>query len=177
MKQMRGARRLLAMAWLLLPVSVIAGPTILNALSVNLTGTWALMVTDTGNGCMWKGPMFLTQTGMDFTGSCTLDLVTPSSGCPAMLSGNIAGSISGSGSGFAINFGLASGSFGTVSFTGIVSDDGQSASGSWENTDSGTWSAEKQAAQAAPALSGAGLALLFGLLLAAGVVRARRRAA
>jgi hypothetical protein len=56
-----------------------------------------------------------------------------------------------------------------------VSDDGQSAQGEWTNEDSGTWSAEK-IRTAAPALSGNGLAVLFGLLLAAGTLFASRRA-
>ena len=104
----------------------------------------------------------------------TLNLVTGP--CFATLSGTVQGSLSGSGSGFFISFGLASGEFGQVGFDGTVSDDSQSAQGTWTNQESGTWSAQK-IRTAAPTLSGSGLATLFGLLLAAGALSAGRRAA
>jgi hypothetical protein len=170
---------------LLLFLFVTAAPIAANAISVNLTGTWNVtaMTNSTPNlqnsandqvSCEWKGLLTLTQTGTDFTGFANLNLVTGP--CLAAISGTVQGSVGGTGSGFFINFGVASGPFGTVSFDGTVSDDGQSMQGTWTNEDSGTWSAEK-IRTAAPALNGSALAALFGLLLVAGALSASRRAA
>ena len=174
MSHTQSASRFLVVALSLLWVSVVAVPTTVSAMSVNVTGKWMLMVDDTEHGCMWKGPMSLTQTGMDFAGMAMLNSVSDS-GCASMINGTIRGSISGTGSGFFISFGLASGDFGMVNFGGTLTDDGLMASGSWENTASGTWSAEKEVSQA-PALSHVALAILFGLLTVVGVGYARRRA-
>jgi hypothetical protein len=177
-------RRFCSFTCVLFFVGVMAVPIAANAIGVNVTGTWNLTVMTnsapelhTGASdqvlCEWKGLMTLTQTGADFTGSVMLSLVAGP--CLPTVSGTVQGSLGGTGSGFVINFGLASGEFGEASFDGIVSDDGQSAQGEWTNEDSGTWSAEK-IRTAAPALSGNGLAVLFGLLLAAGTLFASRRA-
>jgi len=177
--------RLCSFAWLLLFLCAIAAPIAANAIGVNVTGTWDLTVTTDSVpialtsssdhvSCKWAGLMTLTQTGMDFTGSMMLNLVTGP--CPATLSGPVQGSLSGSGSGFLISFGLASGEFGEVSFKGTVSEDSQSGQGTWTNRESGTWSAQR-IRTGAPTLSGGGLATLFGLLLLAGALSARRRAA
>ncbi len=178
MKHAHSASRFLVIAWLLLGVSVVALPA--NGLPIpNLTGTWTLVVTETSGAsmCVWKGPMLLTQTGMDFTGSVMLDFVSGGE-CLSTIDGTIMGSIGGSGSGFTIDFGLASGPFGMANFTGTVTDDGQSASGMWTTNDnaSGTWSADKQPAQVAPAMSAVALVVLGGMLTVVGVVRARHRA-
>ncbi len=166
--------------WLLGGLLLLAfaiAPTATRAATVDVTGTWNLRVNDPTDGCTWAGQMFLTQTGTDFTGSATLDLVAGSGMCIPVINGTLEGSISGSGSGFIIDFGLASGSFGTAMFTGTVSDDGQSAMGEFSNNASGTWSADKVPAHPAPTLGGLALAALFGLLTVAGVVSVRRRAA
>lgn len=181
----QGVRRFCSFAWLLLFLCVSAAPIAANAVGVNVAGTWDLTVMtnrpdhlQTGSSdqvfCEWKGLMTLTQTGTDFTGFATLNLVTGP--CPATLSGTVQGTVGGTGSGFTISFGLASGEFGQVSFDGIVNIDGQSADGRWTNEESGTWSAQK-IPTAAPTLSGSGLAVLFGLLLIAGALSAARRAA
>jgi hypothetical protein len=178
-------RRFRSFTCVLLFLGVMAVPIAANAIGVNVTGTWDLTVMtnsapDLQMGasdqvlCKWTGLMTLTQTGTDFTGFVTLHLM--SGPCLATISGTVQGSVGGPGSGFFINFGLASGPFGTVTFDGSVSDDGQSAQGTWTNEDSGTWSAEK-IRTAAPALSGNGLAMLFGLLLVGGALSAGRRAA
>jgi opacity protein-like surface antigen len=146
--------------WGLLFLCIVAAPLAASA------------VDDPGDGCQWIGPMNLVQTGTSFTGSMALNLVKGE--CPATLTGIVLGSVSGSGSGFSVNFGLASGELGSVEFGGTLSDDGQSGTGTWANEASGTWSAEKRA-HGAPTLSGTALATLFGLLMAAGVLSARRR--
>jgi len=187
MTQGQGVRRFCSLAWLALFLCVVAAPLTANAETVNVTGTWNLTVmtsavpdlqTSSSDqlSCTWKGLMTLMQAGASFTGSIMVNLVAGSNPCPATLSGTVQGSVGGTGSGFTINFGLASGPFGQVSFGGIVFVDGQSAEGTWTNEESGTWSAEK-IRTAAPALSGSGLATLFGLLLAAGALLAGRRAA
>ncbi len=175
MKHAQSASRFLVMTWLLLGVFVVPVRAS-SGVVPDVTGTWALMVTDTVDNCIWKGPMLLTQSGMDFTGSCMLDLVSGDK-CSSMINGTIMGSIGGSGSGFTIDFGLASGAFGMVTFSGIVSVDGQSASGMWTTNDnaSGTWSADKQPAQVAPAMSAVALMTLMALLTVVGVLYARRR--
>jgi len=161
----------------LLLLALAVAPSVTRAATVDVTGTWNLTVNDPSLGCTWAGQMFLTQTGTFFTGSATLDLVAGSGMCIPVINGALEGSISGSGSGFIINFGLASGSFGSASFKGVISDDGLSAMGDFENNASGTWSADKVPAHPAPTLGGFALATLFGLLTVAGVVSVRRRAA
>jgi len=184
----QGVRRFCSFAWLLLFLCAIAAPIAANAVGVNVTGTWNLTVMTNALPlafntissdqvfCEWKGLMTLTQTGADFTGSMMLNLVTGPGPCPATLSGPLQGSLGGTGSGFFIEFGLASTESGPISFEGGVSDDGQSGQGTWTNEESGTWTALK-IPTAAPALSGGGLATLFGLLLAAGALSAARRSA
>jgi hypothetical protein len=179
--------RFCSFAGLLVFLSVVAVPPGTKAIEVpDVTGTWDLTVTagnpgadSTGSSlmCRWVGLMMLTQTSMmgrDFMGSMTLHRVFGSSQCPEMLDGTLEGTIGGTGSGFTIDFGLASGEFGQVTFTGILMVDGQSANGTWSNTESGTWSAQRHS-QAAPALGAGALATLFGLLLAGGVLRLRHR--
>lgn len=181
----QGVRRFCSFVWLLLFLCVSAAPIAAKAVGVNVAGTWNLTVmtnrdhelrTNSSDQvfCEWKGLMTLTQTGADFTGSMMLNLVTGP--CPASLSGPLQGSLGGTGSGFFIEFGLASTESGPISFEGGVSDDGQSGQGTWTNEESGTWTALK-IPTAAPALSGGGLATLFGLLLAAGALSAARRSA
>lgn len=159
---------------LLVFVSVVAAPVATNAESVNLTGTWNLTVNDTEDNCQWTGLMTVNQMGANFTGSIALKLVAGMCS-PSTITGSVEGSVSGPGSGFFIGFGIASGEFGQASFEGTVSEDGQSAAGTWTNEASGTWFAQR-ASQAAPTLSGIALATLCGLLLAAGTLSARRRA-
>ena len=175
MRRLEGVSRGSLIGWLLLALSIVATPIAADAAGVDVTGTWNLTANDPGDGCRWTGLMFLTQTGMDFTGSASLNLVAGGGQCLAVVSGTIQGSISGSGSGFFIDFGLASGPFGSASFDGTVTEDGQSATGEFTNNASGTWSAQKQPPHPAPTLSGIALATLFGLLTVAGVVCVRRR--
>jgi len=164
------ADRFRSFVWGLLFLCIVAAP--LAASAVDVTGAWVLTVDEPEIDCEWIGPMHLVQTGMSFTGSMALNLVKGE--CPATLTGMVSGSVSGSGSGFSIDFGLASTELANVEFGGTLSDNGQSAMGMWSNTLSGTWSAEKRA-QGAPTLGGTALAALFGLLMAAGVLSARRR--
>ena len=175
MRRLEGVSRGSLIGWLLLALSIVATPIAANAAGVDVTGTWNLTVDDPTDGCKWAGQLFLTQTGMDFTGSTSVNRVTGGAQCLGFLGGTVQGSISGSGSGFFINFGLASGSFGSATFDGTVSEDGQSANGEFTNEASGTWSAQKQPPHPAPTLSGIALATLFGLLTVAGVVCVRRR--
>jgi hypothetical protein len=176
-----GVGRFCSFAGLLVFLSVVAVPPGTKAIEVpDVTGTWDLTVAAIAGSspvCRWVGLMTLTQTGMmgrDFMGSMALHRVFGSSQCPEMLDGTLEGTIGGTGSGFSINLGLASGEFGQMTFDGILMVDGQSASGTWKNTESGTWSAQRHR-QAAPALGTGTLATLFGLLLAGGVLRLRRR--
>lgn len=177
-----GVGRFCSFAGLLVFLSVVAVPPGAKAMEVDVTGTWDLTVLlpeSTGGPllCQWVGLMTLTQTGtmgggMDFMGSMTLHRVLGSSPCPQMLDGTLDGMIEGT----AINFGLASGQLGQMTFDGIVTDDGQSANGTWSNEESGTWSAQRhRQAAPAPALGAGALATLFGLLMAGGVLRLRRR--
>ncbi len=174
------------LASLILLSSAVWVPLTATAAGVDLTGVWDLTVTrnqkmvaplgsESPPACRWRGLMTLLQTGSDFTGSIDLSRVLGTD-CPTMLTGTVEGSVSGSGSGFFINFGLASGQFGQVSFEGLVSEDGQSANGTWSNTASGTWLALRHHV-AAPALSAIAAAALFALLTVAGVICVRRRQA
>ena len=176
MKHARGMGRLVVMVGLLLGTFVGATRANGGVPTVNVTGKWVLMVTDTTHMCSWKGPMVLSQTGMDFVGSATLQLVS-GVGCPNMFMSDIEGMVSGGGSGFFIEFGFATGPLGEVLFRGTVAEDGQSAMGEWEDDAEGTWSALKLPAQGVPALSGVALGVLMTLLAGAGVVLVHRRGA
>jgi hypothetical protein len=166
---------------LLVFLSAVAVPHGAKAMGIDVTGTWDLTVLQAESSgspfvCQWIGLMTLTETGsmgggMDFMGSMTLHRVLGSSACPQMLDGTLDGMIDGT----AINFGLVAGQFGQMTFNGIVTEDGQSASGTWSNTASGTWSAQRHQAAPAPALGAGALATLFGLLMAGGVLRLRHR--
>lgn len=184
-----GVGRFCSFAGLLVFLSVVAVPSGAKAIIEvpDVTGTWDLTVTADhlpgGEGsspvCRWVGLMTLTQTGMmgrDFMGSATLHRVLGGSQCPEMLDGTLDGMIGGTGSGFTIEFGLASGQLGQMTFDGILMDDRQSANGTWSNEESGTWSAQRHGQAApAPALGAGALATLFGLLMAGGVLRLRHR--
>ncbi len=178
------ASRFCSVAVVAIFLSAVWVPLTVNAAGVDLTGVWDLTVTlnqvehtpagsETPPACRWRGLMTLLQTGSDFTGSIDLSRVLGTD-CPDMLSGMVQGSVSGSGSGFFINFGLASGQFGQVSFEGLVSEDMQSAMGSWSNQENGTWLAVRHRV-AAPALSTLSFAALFALMTVAGIVCVRRR--
>lgn len=148
---------------------VAAAPGI--ALAIDVTGTYQLSIVDTIDNCMFTGSAALNQSGASFTGFASLTLV--SGGCPSSLSGSVTGTLSGN----MITFGLASGGFGTVNFTGTVSDDGNFMSGTWNTGDDaeGTWSAIRVQHVPAPALSSWCLAGLMLLLSWIGVRRCAAR--
>ena len=162
------ASRFHSFAWALLLAWIVSAP--IAAYAADVTGLWDLTASLSSEGCTWRGAMNLVQTGTMFTGSANLMRVAGVS-CPTTISGTLSGTVSG----LTIDFGLASGQFGSAGFSGTLSADGLFAAGTWStDPDSGTWSARKQA-EAAPALSSVALAALFGLLMVAGVLTARRR--
>jgi hypothetical protein len=160
--------------------------------STPATGTWFaqstaydvavdMTVTRPADGCKWTGPATFTVCADfdSFTASVALPRVTGGSGCPPSITGTLSGTATGTP--IIIDFDLASSELGNAHFVGVVSEDRRSAAGTWsesENTDTGTWSARFHlpGGVAAPAMSGITLAALFGGLVAAGVLRARRRA-
>jgi len=112
-------------------------------IAANAAQGFDLTVVQASAGCVWTGavgmnqPVFSAGCDTAFSGTMNLFRVPGSSpSCPAVVTGNVSGTLSGSD----IDFGLASTTFGDVSFTGKLSDDGQSASGTWTgDPGSGTW--------------------------------------
>jgi hypothetical protein len=104
-----------------------------------------LTIIQNGTGCAWTGSVDLEDLvfspGCDatFTGTMSLDRVPGAApGCPAVVSGDVSGNASGSD----ITFGLSSGSFGNVNFTGTITTtpSGESVSGTWSgDPGTGTW--------------------------------------
>jgi hypothetical protein len=128
------------LAWSLLFLCVVSAPCAANG--VQISGCYQLTVDDPGHGCRWSGPLLLTQAGTAITGSLDLDRVM-GSGCPSAIVGSGSGSVSGSN----FIFGFTSGTFGTATFTGTVSTNGLSASGTWVSSTpaTGTWFAQSTA--------------------------------
>ncbi|MFN8626625.1 MAG: hypothetical protein U0587_11695 [Candidatus Binatia bacterium] len=160
-------RRAFAIFWLLL---VVAAPRLASA--QNVTGTYNLTVILPGS-CTWAGLLSLAQSGTTLTGSGTIQIQPGSDvGCASTLSGSVNGTVTGS----TINFGLATGSLGTAQFTGTISPDGLTLSGTWQvgSSGSGTWTALRVPSTNAPTMGGATLLLLGSLLLVAGIRRTRR---
>jgi hypothetical protein len=133
--------RFCLVAWSLLFACIVTAPGAANG--VDLTGCYNLTVDDPGHGCRWSGPMLITQTGTNLDGSVDLALINGGSGCPPFLVGTGSGTLTGSN----FVFGFTSGGFGTATFTGTVSTDGQSATGTWTSSTpaSGTWFAQSTA--------------------------------
>ncbi len=113
--------------------------------SANAEEAFDLTIIQDGTGCAWTGsvdledPVFLPGCEATFNGTMTLDRVPGASpGCPAVISGDVNGTSSGTD----ISFGLASGGFGNVDFTGTITSTptGESASGTWTGAPgTGTW--------------------------------------
>jgi hypothetical protein len=136
-----GIGRFCLVAWSLLFLCIVFAPGA--AAGVDLTGCYTLTVDDPGHGCRWSGPMLITQTGTNLDGSLDLPLIMGGAGCPPFLVATGSGTLVGSN----FVFGFTSGGFGTATFTGTVSPDGQSATGTWVSSTpaSGTWFAESSA--------------------------------
>jgi hypothetical protein len=130
-----------ALACSLLFVYVLCAPAAAKA--IDLTGCYELTVDDPVSGCQWSGPMLLAQANTTITGSLDLTRVAGGAGCLAAVTGTGTGTLTGS----SFVFGVAAGGFGTAIFSGTVSADGKSATGTWSSTASasGTWSAESTA--------------------------------
>lgn len=142
--------------------------------TIDINGTYQLTVVDTFDNCTATGTLTVTQSGASFTGLATLTVISAVGCPPSSGSGSVTGTLSGN----TIDLGFASGTFGTDTFTGTVSNDGNFLSGTWNSTGDpfGTWSASRAQRASAPALSPwslAGLALLLGW---AGVRRRTARA-
>ena len=123
-------------------------------------------------GCEWTGP--LSGAGaITITGSTALTRMTGAGPCPTTVSGPFAGKLFGS----AICFEVTSAEFGDITFIGTVDRQSYSASGTWSGDPAGTgiWSARFPRSVRAAILSHAGLALLLGLLLLAGILSVRRQ--
>jgi hypothetical protein len=153
----------LSMKWLAglaaVAVAAHAGVVLAALPTADVAGSWRLTVEQTGIGCEWVGPMTLSQTGNDVTGSATVARVMGDpTQCPPSLSFTITGFIAGN----LIELGFAGGAFGTAMFEGTVDAGVRTMSGIWSaDPTAGTWSAVRQAA-GAPVL---GTVALLGLSL------------
>ncbi|HSP99448.1 MAG TPA: hypothetical protein VL049_19670 [Candidatus Dormibacteraeota bacterium] len=102
-----------------------------------------LTVTFPANGCVWNGPVSLTQgeallgCSLAVMGSTTLRrVVGDPAGCPEVITGVASATLMGS----AIELGIVDTDIGTFTFTGTVNPDGRSASGTWSGPPgTGAW--------------------------------------
>jgi hypothetical protein len=106
---------------------------------LSIAGAWTLTVD-----VVCQGPMTVTQNGSSFQVSGSLGGPL----CPFTASGSGGGELDGSSITFGIAFGSGSGGGGggpgSVNFTGTVSADGNSMSGTYSGAQSGQWSAVRQ---------------------------------
>ena len=142
------------------------------AVLIDINGLYDLTVIDTTDNCTYVGGLTVSQNGSSLTGNATLTLVS-GTGCPASASGSGTGTLSGN----TITLGLAFTTVGTFNFTGMVSNDGNFASGSFSGSADGTWTAVRTQRSPAPAMGRGGFAALALLLAFSGVYLVRRRIA
>lgn len=139
--------------------------------AVDVNGIYQLSVVDVVDHCTYAGQLVVSQSGSSFSGSVSMMLVN-GPGCPSSLSGSASGTLMGN----TISFGVASGSFGVVTFGGTVSPDGGTMSGNWitGSVPEGTWAAVRLRRSEAPTMSAWCLGGLAVLLAWAGMRRVRR---